>query len=205
MFLEVQNKLPSWWLWYGPSECKSLRRKRSPCFSFWRVRCLQRCFPGDCGVSLGKRQKANRTWRIKYYLEWQTMHSWAVYGHRGHRERCCLAQSLICATSHLSYRSVTLLWNFFFTSLFWLGSSIHKIPREWEVWSIACKRRRGEVGEWIEEESFPLPCHSLPNTGLMPLSSSPKQQASEKRREQERRGEGKLPSLFSRQDLSPSR
>jgi len=57
---------------------------------------------------------------------------------------------------------------------------------------MACKRRRGEVGEWIEEESFPLPCHNLPNVGLTPLSSSPKLQASEKRREKGRREGGTL-------------
>lgn len=61
---------------------------------------------------------------------------------------------------------------------------------------MACKRRRGEVGDWIEEESFPLPCHSLPNAGLTPLSSSPKLRASEKRREEGRREGGKPTAPF---------
>lgn len=66
---------------------------------------------------------------------------------------------------------------------------------------MACKRRSGEVGEWIEEESFPLPCHS---TGLMPSSSFAKLQASEKGREKRRREGGKLPFPFGRQDPSLS-
>lgn len=56
---------------------------------------------------------------------------------------------------------------------------------------MACKRRSGEVGEWIEEESFPLPCHSLPSAGLTPPSSFAKLQASEKGREKGRRRGGK--------------
>jgi len=73
-----------------------------------------------------------------------------------------------------------------------------------------CKRRRGEVGEGIEEESFPLPCHSLPSAGLTPLSSSLKLRASELRREGKRRGQrggtpNSLPFLFRRQDQAPSR
>lgn len=53
------------------------------------------------------------------------------------------------------------------------------------------------MGERIEEESFPLPCHSLPSAGLMPLSSSLKLQASELRREGKRRGQkgGELASF----------
>lgn len=69
---------------------------------------------------------------------------------------------------------------------------------------MACKRRSGEVGEWIEEESFPLPCHSLPSAGLTPPSSFAKLQASEKGREKGRREGGKLPSPFGRQDPSLS-
>lgn len=53
---------------------------------------------------------------------------------------------------------------------------------------MACKRRSGEVGEWTEEESFPLPCHS---TGLTPPSSFAKMQASEKGREKRRRDGGR--------------
>lgn len=70
---------------------------------------------------------------------------------------------------------------------------------------MACKRRREEVGERVEEESIPLPCHSLPNVSLTPLSSLPKLRASEKRREKGRREGGRLPLLFGRQDLSLSR
>lgn len=208
MFLAVCSEPPSWWLWSGLSQHESLWRKRSPhVVPFWRCCYLHRCPPRDCGMPIAMDKKLAGpgcgNWRIKYSLEWQTMHGWAVYGRKA-PARCRLAQGLIFTDSHLLYGSVTFFWNFFFTSLFWLGSGIHKIPREQEVWSMACKRRRGEAGEWIEE-SFPLPCHSLPNAGLMPLSSSPKLQASEKRREKGRREGGKLPSPFGRQDPSLSR
>lgn len=58
------------------------------------------------------------------------------------------------------------------------------------------------MGEGIEEESFPLPCHSLPNAGPTPLRSSPKLRASEKRRERKgggwREGGSFLPRLGGR-------
>lgn len=73
-------------------------------------------------------------------------------------------------------------WNLSFTSLFWLLLGIHKIPRELEVLSKACKSNEREVGEWAGEKSFPLPCHSLPNGSLTPFKSFLRQKASEEER-----------------------
>lgn len=160
MFLAVCDEPPSQWLWSGPPQHESLRRKRSPrVLLFWRCCYLQRCLPGDREVPVGRDKKVagpgHGSWGIKYSLDWQTMRGRAAYGHKA-PARCRLAQGLIFTGSHLPYGSMTFFWNFFFTSLFWLGSGIHKIPREREVWSMACKRRRGEVGEWIEEFSITL-------------------------------------------------
>lgn len=198
MFLVVHNEPPGWWLWFDLPQHESLRRKRSPHILHFEFCCLLGSSWGLWDAhEEGQKAGGTRVWELGNQISFRLANcgwpqgSWAMP----------FGQGLIFTGSHLLYGSVTSFWNLFFTSLFWLGSGIHKIPREREAWSMACKRRSGEVGEWIEEESFPLPCHSLPSAGLTPLQSCRLLKRGERKGGE--RG-GKLPSPFGRQDPSLS-